>query len=261
MNTIWRKIQSLLENIAIPNLTRVLVFGSALCYVFVKFRPEFSYSLTFVPDLVLKGEYWRVLAFPFFPLDMSPIFAFFTYYFFYFMGTALEAEWGEVKYTRYILLAVIATVAFSFLHPLVPATNGFITGSIFLAFAFLFPDFLIYLFFFIPVKVKYVAALTWAGYIWALIAGDWATRISVLVVIANFLIFFYRDLMQIAAVGKHEMQATVKLIEEKAKAFHVCAACGLTEKKDPVMDFRVCSLCQGGLEYCLNHLKDHTHRA
>ena len=257
----WQKIQSLTERIAIPNLTRVLVFGSALCYVFVKFQPVFAYSLAFVPALVLKGEYWRILAFPFYPVDMSPIFAFFAYYFFYFMGNALEAQWGEIKYTHYILLGMLATIAFSFFHPLVAVTNGFVTGSIFLAFAFLFPDFLIYLFFIIPVKVKYIAALTWAGYIWAILSSDWATRISVLVVICNFLIFFYRDILDFLRASKHDMQANVKVIQEAAHPFHVCAVCQVTEKKDPAMDFRVCSLCQGGLEYCLNHLKDHAHRA
>jgi hypothetical protein len=42
-------------------------------------------------------------------------------------------------------------------------------------------------------------------------------------------------------------------------AFHRCAACGRTEHDAPALEFRVCPDCQGGEEYCTEHLEAHQH--
>jgi Zn-dependent protease len=42
-------------------------------------------------------------------------------------------------------------------------------------------------------------------------------------------------------------------------AFHQCATCGRTENDSPSLDFRVCSDCSNGQEYCADHLDNHTH--
>jgi len=41
--------------------------------------------------------------------------------------------------------------------------------------------------------------------------------------------------------------------------FHRCASCGRTERDDPELEFRVCSRCSGGQEYCREHLETHRH--
>ena len=41
--------------------------------------------------------------------------------------------------------------------------------------------------------------------------------------------------------------------------FHRCAACGRTERDAPSLEFRVCSDCTGGEEYCSEHLRNHRH--
>ena len=62
------------------------------------------------------------------------------------MGSALEGHWGAFRYNLFLLVGYVITVAVSFIMPLYPATNVFIGGSVFLAFAFLYPDFqLVYL--------------------------------------------------------------------------------------------------------------------
>lgn len=43
-------------------------------------------------------------------------------------------------------------------------------------------------------------------------------------------------------------------------AFHLCAICGRTERDDPHLDFRVCTECADGSEYCAEHLHAHPHR-
>ena len=37
------------------------------------------------------------------------------------------------------------------------------------------------------------------------------------------------------------------------------AICGRTEKDDDTLEFRYCTKCEGGLEYCQDHLFIHTH--
>jgi Zn-dependent protease len=46
---------------------------------------------------------------------------------------------------------------------------------------------------------------------------------------------------------------------ETTDAFHRCATCGKTEHDSPTLDFRVCSDCAEGQEYCPEHLPDHRH--
>jgi Zn-dependent protease len=41
--------------------------------------------------------------------------------------------------------------------------------------------------------------------------------------------------------------------------FHRCATCGRTEHNDPHLDFRICTECANGEEYCADHLDNHPH--
>src|SRR4029077_2272748 len=114
-----------------------------------------------VPEAVGWGEWWRLVSFLFTPPSGNPLLAIFALYFLWFMGGALEAQWGAFRYNVYVLIGYAMTVAAAFAFPYGAATNGYITGSIFLAFAYLFPDFQILLFFILPVKVKWLALITW----------------------------------------------------------------------------------------------------
>ena len=41
--------------------------------------------------------------------------------------------------------------------------------------------------------------------------------------------------------------------------FHRCAVCGVTEREAPRMEFRVCTECADGREYCDRHIDSHHH--
>ena len=254
----FEKIADKLSWLAIPNLTLILVAGSGTFFIIGSFQPEILPALLLTPSKVWQGEVWRVATFLFYPLDMHPIFAFFTYYIFYIMGTALEAEWGEAKFTLYVLIECVLTVVFLLVFPFTAATNSFIFGSIFLAFAFLFPEFTLYLFFIIPIKVKYIAALTWLFFLLILVQGTWGLRIMILIAVGNFLLFFGKTIFDNMRSHRRGMAFKAHKIREDKIPFHVCHACKITEKKDPNMDFRVCPSCKG-LEYCKTHMKDHAH--
>jgi hypothetical protein len=42
---------------------------------------------------------------------------------------------------------------------------------------------------------------------------------------------------------------------------HRCAMCGATERDQPPREFRICSSCSGGQEYCQEHLANHPHQS
>ena len=75
-------------------------------------------------------------------------------------------------------------------------TSTYLNLSLFLAFAFLFPDHEVLLFFFFPIKMKYLAYVDWALFILQLIVGDWATRGAIIASLLNFFLFFGGDFIR-----------------------------------------------------------------
>jgi hypothetical protein len=133
-------------------------------------------------------------------------------------------------------------------------------GSVFLAFAALYPDFEIYLFFLLPVKVKWLAMLTWIGYFFGLVSGTWTTRLLVLASICNFLLFFSKDIVSRVRMARRNMAMQARHIGVKPKPyFHRCTVCGITDRSHPEAQFRYCQQCDGHHGYCMEHLRNHEH--
>jgi membrane associated rhomboid family serine protease len=247
--------------LGIENLTIYLIIAQALVLAVSIGRPDIIEKLVFVPRKVMAGEVWRIFTFMVMPATFSPFWAIFEFMFLYLMGTALETRWGAFHFTIYLLIAAIATMASAFIQPDLPATNAFILGSVFLAFAWLWPDFQIMIMFIIPVRVKWIAWLTWAGYGIALLAGGWQTRFMVLAAIANFLLFFADDIrIEIKLRARGAGRKAKKTIIGEA-AFHKCIVCGITEKSHPKAEFRYCPDCPGTPAYCMAHFVGHQHMA
>ena len=57
---------------------------------------------------------------------------------------------------------------------------------------------------------------------------------------------------------KHDFKAKMKVMP-KGRSMHKCAVCGRTEADGVDLEFRYCSKCAGGLEYCMDHLYTHQH--
>ncbi len=243
----------------IPNATLFLVGGQGICFLFL-YSGQLPFSrLLLVPSLVFAGEWWRLLAFLFVPPTMSVIFIFFGLYLFYLMGTALENHWGAFRYNLFLLCGYLLTVGAAFLTPAASATNVFLGGSVFLAFALLYPDFQLYIFFILPVKIKWLALLAWIGYAWSFFTGGVHTKLLVIASVGNVLIFFGRDIWLRLRYGGRKMTSQVRTIAQSREAFHRCAVCGKTDITNPEMEFRYCPDC-GGLGYCMEHIGHHEHR-
>lgn len=252
---------------AVPQLTGYIAAFQLALWLLAVLLPaqpaqqDLLEAFVLVPDKVRQGEVWRLLTFVFLPPGTNILSILFIY-FFYLMGTALEGYWGTFRYNVFILIAVLATMATAMLLPNAgEATNVFISTSVFLAFAFLYPDFVIYLFFILPVRIKWLALLTWAGYLWTFAFGTWEVRAYVLAAVSNFFLFFGGDVFSRMRYGHRKMQSSFRQLTAGDKPFHSCAVCGLTEKAAPDEDFRICSKCDAGtFEYCSQHLRNHEHR-
>ncbi len=254
---------------AVPNLTAVLIVGQVLVYVPWRFagREDILERIVFIPQKVLEGEVWRLVTFAFQPPGGAVLWAVIFWMVFYLMGNYLEHFWGTFRYNVYLLLGTVASLAVAFLVPAQAATNLFLYNSVFLAFAFLFPDFVFRLFFILPIKVKWLALINWLvmGF-WFLVGasrGDWIQCVLILASIANFLIFFGRELIHRVKDRRRRaaFQARVRGAKQAAKYRHRCTLCGVTNVEDPKRQFRYCSKCEGNLCYCMEHIASHAHVA
>jgi hypothetical protein len=254
------KMEKRLGDFALPNVTIFLIAGQAIFYVLFM-TGKLDRSITHLAaGLLLEGEWWRLVTFPFDPPLSNPIFAFFAWYLFYLMGSALEGEWGAFRYNIFLLIGYFMTVAVSFLIPSYPVSNAFLGGSVFLAFAFLYPDFVLQLFLILPVRIKWLALITWLGYGYLMIFGDWSSRLLVLASICNFLLFFARDLIWMMKSGQRRMaKQALQRPKSGNEPFHQCTVCGITDKSHPQMDFRYCPQCAGQRGYCREHIFMHEH--
>lgn len=234
------RLERAIGRYAIPNISLYLVIGQVFFWS-VSYLGFFDIErIALLPWAVARGEVWRVFSFLLLPPNAHPVFIAFAWYMFYLMGSALEGHWGVFRYNLFLFLGWIMTLGVAFLFPTTYATNVFLAGSVFLAFAFLNPVFEILIFFILPVKIKWLALIAWIGYGFTLITGTWPVRLAVLASIGNFLIFFSGAIVQRGKTGRRRMeyQAKQAAARENDEPRHTCAVCGKTDRTHPREDFR-----------------------
>lgn len=248
--------------LAIPSLTVYLAFAQVCTFFLCLSRPELRMELALSHDAVAAGEWWRLATVIIFPPFSDPLFLIFEVYIFYLMGTALESHWGTFRYNLFLLVGYLLTLAVA-LIPHAIVVNTFWMSSVFLAFAWLYPDYELLLFLLIPTKVKWLAVLAWGIDAYFFIMGDLATRAQVLAAAGAFVIFFHGDLWQWAKSSRRRAAGSVARIQQRGAAdepMHVCAECGVSDLTDRKMEFRYCPQCKGTPAYCIHHIATHQHR-
>ena len=179
--------------LAIPNLMLIIVGAMAIVFIM-----DFAIGnttgrslisiLSFDRAAIMAGQVWRVVTFLFVPPSTSVIWVIFGLYFYYMIGSTLENQWGAFGFTLYYLIGALGSIISGFIAGSV--TNSYLNLSMFFAFALLYPDYQILLFFFIPIKMKYLALLDAVSFIVMFILGSWSTRLAIIVALINLLIFF-----------------------------------------------------------------------
>jgi hypothetical protein len=180
--------------LAIPQFPLFIATANGLIYLMAQFEPLFVQRLMLDPVAVRAGEWWRVLTFIFVPPMMSPIFLVFWLLLLYQYSQALENAWGEFRFFFFYFIGAAATVfaALTILNE--PPSNISLNTSLFLAFATLYPDFELLLFFIIPIKVKWLAWFVWITVALSCILGSFVTRVTIAASLSNYLLFFGADI-------------------------------------------------------------------
>ncbi len=246
--------------LAIPGLIRIIVVFTALVYLLTYLNPEFLSLLQLDPARIRGGEVWRLVTYIFIPRAgvqpnsmLSPLWLVLALWFLWFIGEGLERAWGAFRLTLYFLVGMIGTTIAAFLFG-AQFSNAMLAASLFFAFAWFYPDEVIYVLFILPVKIKWLAWI-FAGFIMVgLVSGSWESRLGLLVAFSNYFIFFGPEMLHQARHRK-DVAARRERFEVQGRStdepLHRCATCGATELTDANLEFRV---SRDGEEYCLPHL-------
>lgn len=266
------RLNSKFGRYAVPNLTMVFIVGQVFLYVAQQIDPgqagvDVLDKIRLNPAKVLSGEVWRLVTFLFDPPTSNLIFAFFFWYLFYLMGTTLEVSWGVFRYNMFLLIGYVASVACAFglyftmgaANGNLPASSGFLYGTVFLAFARLYPEFVMYIFFILPVKIKWLALFQWIGYAIGFLFGPWMVKAMIVASVFNYMLFFGRDIWLDIKQGHRRMRHQARALKAPPRLIHKCHSCGITSDDAPQKQFRYCSKCAGECCYCPEHLHGHEH--
>ncbi len=193
MNRLLDRLSYKFRRICIPNLMLYLVIAMAGVYIVELFVPNVSLIsyMIFDRELIFAGQWWRVITWILIPPSSSIIFIIFSLYFYYLIGLGLEHSWGSFKFNLYYLVGIIATIIGGFITG--TTDNTFLNYSLFFAFAILYPDFQVMLFFIIPIKIKWLALVDLLFFIISLIFSPMYIRVAIIASMLNFILFFYED--------------------------------------------------------------------
>ena len=235
------------RNLAVPNLMLYIVIGNVIVFVLDMFsRYSFSHMLTFVPYYIFHGQIWRLVTFIFVPEGSNLLFVAISLYFYYFIGNALEREWGSARFTVFYGIGVLVNIAVGLVLSFLYGLN--------------YPW---------PV-VRWLAWIDAAFFAWSILSSlfhlNWVGVVLPVVAILNFLLFFSSDAARIFGRVRHRTsrqtinfkKATKEAKKDKGY-LHKCAVCGITDADDPNMEFRYCSKCSGYYCYCMDHINNHVH--
>ena len=275
----FQKLENKFGRYAIRNLMLYLVILYVFGLLLDLTNPQFYWRyLSLDMSKIFAGEIWRLVTYIIYPPTTSILWFLLECFILYMLGNTLERLWGSFYFNLYIFIGFLALdlaalVVYLIGHTVMPLVSGSLYMSLFLAIGMTIPDTTFYLYMIIPVKAKYLMLFYGVIIVWQLVTGDWTSRIALIASLVNFIIFFTLIRRPVTRVRQQlryaEFQRRMKEKEaERAHPYartgggmarHRCAVCGRTELDDPNLEFRFCSKCTGGKEYCLEHLYTHVH--
>lgn len=228
---------------------------------------------SFSPDLIMKGQVWRLITFIFIPQDSS-MWALLFFYFYYWIGSTLEREWGTPRFNIFIFSGILMTIVYGLVVYFITRLDVnigtyYIYLSMFFSFATLYPDMQVLFMFIIPIKIKWLAYLDAAFFLFAMLTSPFPFNLLPLIAMLNYFVFFGADLIDsIRGNRARYKKTTVNFNREKQKIkyeqrqkdySHKCCVCGRTDTDFPNLEFRYCSRCAGYHCFCEDHINNHVH--
>jgi len=256
-----------------------VVIGNVITYLFLMMDRTglFQFYLYFNPSRIIAGEIWRLVTFVFIPEGGNLLFVALFLYFYYFIGSTLERTWGSGKFTIYYLAGVALNIIYGFLVWAItglPSVAGsldahFINLSMFFAFATIYPETRVLLFYFIPIKIKWLALVDALYFLITFLTERFPLNFLPLIAILNYLIFCGEDLSRALRPMRYRFsRQSVGFRSKAGKAeqqgfsggyVRKCSVCGRTDADYPNLEFRYCSRCAGYHCFCEYHINNHEH--
>ena len=275
------------RNKGIPNLMLYITIGTAIVYMMsmIDESDTLYYALCFDRGLILQGQVWRLFTYVF-TYDTGNILLMFISLLCYFsLGRAMENIWGTFRFNLFYFTGVVLMDIFCMIFGGFRADVYYLNMSLFLGYATLYPDAGFLLLYIIPVKAWIFAlldlVLTLVEVVELTIAGLFPYNLFPLIAIANYFLFFGKDVLNVIPLTwrlnarrvfkKKPKQKTgtvpfptagsykATIAKVEAPYTHKCTVCGKTDVTNPELEFRYCSRCNGYHCYCEDHISNHTH--
>jgi membrane associated rhomboid family serine protease len=138
----------------------LLLINVGVFFLEFLWRPELIHLFGLTPALVKKGFIWQPFTYMFLHGGLFHIL--FNMFALWMFGCEIERTWGTREFVKYYFITGLGAGLFTFIlsfNSNIPTIGA--SGAIFgilVAFALMFPDRLIYLYFLIPIKAKYLVA-------------------------------------------------------------------------------------------------------
>lgn len=246
----WRFLEVRTPWLSTPGLLKAVVLFNALTFMLVQVEPAYAGMLMLDPAKVMQGEVWRLVTYLFIPQTESWFWLFFLLMFMWFLATALEESWGALKLNVFYLLGMIACTLAAFFFG-GASSNTFLNLSLFFAFATIAPNYEIFLFFILRVRVKYIAWVLAGLFALQFVVLPTPARMAMAASLANYLIFFLPGLIRNWQSERTDAVRLAKFHGGEEVSVHRCSQCSRTEVSHAELDFRVAA---DGEEYCTEHL-------
>ena len=260
----------------VPNLMRYLIIGNAAVWILSTMDSGTAvYFLSLSPKMILQGQIWRLVTFVLIPASSGFLTLLFLY-FYYLIGTTMEQEWGQAKFSLYFLSGMLFTILYTFIvyfitgrTPSPYAVAEYIYLSMFFTFATYFPDMQVLLFFIIPIKIKWLAWFDAAFFLYSVFTLSFPSSLLPVVATLNYLLFCGDIIASWISPGRiRQRSKTINFQKETARIRREdatrpyrfkCAVCGRTDTEHPELEFRYCSRCAGYHCFCQDHINNHIH--
>ncbi len=296
----FAKMERKFGKYAIQGLMRYVAAVSVAGALIGLINPDIYFSyLSLDIYQILHGQVWRLVTFVLYPsvtgngaggIFINMFWYGLMLYIFLWIGGILERAWGSFRFNAFyfsgIFLMLLVSFAYYFVavaaygSAVAPAIGYSLAAqvdldnlnySMFIMFAFLFPNTQFLLYFIVPIKAKWLGIINLVVYGIQIVqcfqtrtVSSFMAMFLLVAVLANFGLFYLiaRNPQGIGAAVRQKKRRVVyrnTAAEQKDMPRHRCAICGRTEKDSPQLEFRYCSKCEGNYEYCSDHLFTHEH--
>ena len=194
-----RTVVTKLDFLGVPNLGPLLCGVAVISFVAHQSQTIPMARFLFSPELILEGEWWRLVSFLFTAGMTTPLSLIFFVLYTYFVTNMLEAEWGPGPLTCFVLMSYLGAIIGGFVTHLAlgyfPMTTSmrltfYILENISLAFGTLFPEMQLNFYFVIPIRAKWFALVAGVMLAWEFLMGGMASKIFLPFALSPYLIFF-----------------------------------------------------------------------